>query len=173
MSDTTRIEDTYPGDLQLDQDLALQRREWRWQRAGWGVMVLLVLLALLGFTGFGPFSHTRVAVADPGVVVEYQRVNRFRTSSELRLKIEKPRPDFTLSVPAAVADRVLISQITPEPTATHRSDEHLRLEYRDLQLGEHPLLLTIEYEPVRVGRLRGVLLLDDQPAVDLQSIILP
>jgi len=51
------------GDLEIDEDLSFQRREWRVQRGGWVVMAVLILLALLGLTGRGPIRQPTAGTA--------------------------------------------------------------------------------------------------------------
>ncbi len=41
------------GDLEIDQDLAFERRQWSVQRVGWGVGALIIVAALLGCSAPG------------------------------------------------------------------------------------------------------------------------
>ena len=42
--------------LQIEEDLPLQERTWRFQRVGWAIMGLLLLSALAGLFANGPLS---------------------------------------------------------------------------------------------------------------------
>lgn len=47
------------------EDMSLQRKVWRFQRAGWYVLMAIVILTLLGLFSRGPLS-TLEAVSDQG-----------------------------------------------------------------------------------------------------------
>jgi hypothetical protein len=47
------------GDLEIQEDLPFQRREWLVERVAWGVMALLIVAALLGLFGTGPDDRWR------------------------------------------------------------------------------------------------------------------
>ena len=47
------------GDLEIDEDLPFQRREWFAERVAWAVMALLIAAALLGLFGTGPDRRRR------------------------------------------------------------------------------------------------------------------
>src|SRR4051794_40698086 len=74
-------------DLEIEQDLAYQRREWAFERVGWLLLGLLLLAALVGLLGRGPLSNT--TAGDPGgpLRVEYQRFLRHRSTSTLRVHL--------------------------------------------------------------------------------------
>ncbi|HEX3159523.1 MAG TPA: hypothetical protein VHQ45_13460 [Gemmatimonadaceae bacterium] len=84
------------GELQIDQDLDFQRREWRVQRLGWWVMGLVLVLALGGAFGRGPLAHATLGTPGGPLRVEYDRLARHGAKSELRLHLG----------PAAVSDGV-------------------------------------------------------------------
>lgn len=70
------------GSLQLHEDLAHERREWKLQRVGWALMALALLAAVLGLFGHGPLSETASASADGALTVRHQRFERYQAPSE-------------------------------------------------------------------------------------------
>src|SRR6186997_936936 len=58
--------------LEIDEDLALQRAEWRTGRAAWIGFAALLLAGLAGLFGSGPISHG--AIRGQSVGLEYERI---------------------------------------------------------------------------------------------------
>ncbi|HEU4684777.1 MAG TPA: hypothetical protein VFS39_09785, partial [Nitrospira sp.] len=104
------------GDLDIHQDLAFQRRSWRLQRVGWGVLAVIALAGLLGLFGQGPFSRTTAADPSLPFSVEYDRFARFRSPMILRILLNEehpPRAMLDVWVSRAYLDHVQITGITP------------------------------------------------------------
>jgi hypothetical protein len=80
MPGVTRI-----GDLEIQQDLNYQRREWRIQRLGWVVMRLVILAALLGLLGNGPLSKASVTATDGSLRLDYHRCWHYRNPMTLEI----------------------------------------------------------------------------------------
>lgn len=72
--------------LQIDEDLAFQRRSWRWQRAGWLGFVALIVAGLLGVFGAGPLSRAESSGA--GLRIEYDRFARTQAPTSLVIHID-------------------------------------------------------------------------------------
>lgn len=104
-------------DLQIDADLAHQRREWRAEHIGWWLMALLLSGALLGLFGDGPVG--KASVGEPaGLMVEYDRLQRSSAPTEWRLHIDAGLVrDDTVRVrfDQVLIDDIQIDSIVPEP----------------------------------------------------------
>ena len=74
---------TRVGDLELDQDLGFQRREWSLQRIGWWALTGFVVVASLGLFGGGPLSRGRVGDPGAAVWIEYERFVRVGARARL------------------------------------------------------------------------------------------
>ena len=74
-------------ELEFEQDLSFQRREWSIQRAGWLVMATIVIAGLIGLFGAGPLSSAN-AEAGP-LQLQYSRFERRHAPSELD-RVAKP-----------------------------------------------------------------------------------
>lgn len=85
------------GDLELDQDLAFERRQWHVQRVAWVLMLLFLAAACTGVFGLGPWSSGQVASGDGTLVVDYERFVRRQMDQ-----------DIVLSVTAAQGDTVVV-----------------------------------------------------------------
>lgn len=121
-------------DLQLDEDIAFQRREWVAQRVGWGLMNLVVLLALLGFFGPGRFSSALAGKEHGSLWVEYNRWARFQTPQRLHLHWTARAADADGVVRIWVNKDYFVGntleQIVPEPTRTLTGHDRITFEFQ-------------------------------------------
>ncbi|MEX2219745.1 MAG: hypothetical protein WD749_13410 [Phycisphaerales bacterium] len=161
---------TGSGALEVAEDFALQRKQWRVERALWAVMGLVAAAALLGGFGRGWLSHGR-AVGD-GVVVEFDRLPHVETEtlvvvrwgpgagdSEERVRAgpaegaegdaEKDGGEVVLVLPAGYLERVRVERVEPEPSRTEVSASETR--YILAARGGGVARLTVT--PMKVGRM--------------------
>lgn len=67
--------------------------EWRWERIGWALLVVIVLAEMAGAFGGGVLARTE-AVAHEGDAryeVQYQRFNRYTAVTSAYVSVEAPR----------------------------------------------------------------------------------
>ena len=62
------------GELQIDEDMDFQHKEWIAERWGWRIMALVLLAGLLGLFGQGPLSDK--TVQSGSLLVQYGRFER-------------------------------------------------------------------------------------------------
>jgi hypothetical protein len=138
--------------LQLDQDIDLQRREWRVQRVGWYGLATFVLAALLGVFGKGPLSHA--AAGASGLSVEYERFVRAGAPSRLTIEIP-PAPGGTLpqlSISRDYVDAMTITHILPSPAASELRAGDALFSFERGDTARSPFTVEIEVEPRGMGR---------------------
>lgn len=150
--------------LEVDQDLAFQRRSWVVQRVGWGLMALVVLAAVAGLLGSGPLSNARAEV--PGLMtLEYHRFARLDTGETLRLSL---RPAATagdtvrLSLTQAFLGAVRIETVQPPPARVEVGDGRLVYVFPVAE-PRVPMVVTFAYQPREVGAAHGVVGLESTP----------
>ncbi|MFB3818962.1 MAG: hypothetical protein ACE147_14960 [Candidatus Methylomirabilales bacterium] len=139
------------GGLQLDQDLRFTARAWRFERAAWTAMAVVILAALAGVTGGGWLSRAKVEA--PGLAAEYERFLRYQTATSLLVTLRRERPEET-SLDLVVDPQLLrgfkVRQVFPEPQAT--TQEHGGTRYAfPLTASEQDVTVRLELEPDRPG----------------------
>jgi hypothetical protein len=151
-----------------------QRREWAVQRAGWGVLWVILLAGVLGLFGRGPLSRAR-ATDERGWQVEYDRFGRDLTPGTLVITIPagaEPRDTAMLWLDRGFVDAVKIRLVTPEPVAVSATSN--RLEYRFLTHAEAGALhITFELEPQRVGWIEGRAGAPGTPGIPFHQLVYP
>lgn len=114
-----------PG-LEVDEDLAFQRKEWAAERVGWAAMGLLVAVALTGVTGHGPASAATAGERNGGFWVEYQRFARYQTIENMVVHVARDAVKgnrVRLTLDAATIQQIEIPEITPRPLSEHATGE--------------------------------------------------
>lgn len=156
--------------LQIQEDIAFQRRSWQVQRVAWGLMALMLLAGLLGVFGSGPLSHATAAV--PGLVrVEYQRFARYDTPDTLTIHLEPGAtagPQVRVGIDRQYLDHSKIDSVLPPPRRVHAAGDRLVYEFDVAEPGR-PLMIAFLLEPQQIGRLLGRVTLEREAAMDTVS----
>lgn len=106
------------GDLELEQDLKFEKKEWTAQRLGRAMMGLIVVAALLGLFGGGPLSLTEVKHPDGDFSLTYERFGRRGTTSNLIVEIDPKTVsggEATLWLSTAYLDNLRLENVHPMP----------------------------------------------------------
>lgn len=159
-----------PGGLQIEQDLALQRKEWRIQRVLWWVLVLVLLLAMLGLFGnSGPLNQ---AVAGDGTLkVEYQRFGRYQTAGRFQVTAGGGSRALQLMLDGDYWESVRIDRVTPEPASVQGGGRALTYTFHPAVTG--PARITLHVTPQHAWRHRGRVGLPGGPWVEFTQIVYP
>ena len=148
--------------LEIDQNLAFQRREWRVQRLGWGLLGAFVLAAALGLFGNGVLSRAEIHAADAALSIRYERFIRAGAPTRLTVLVRGPGP-LELHMSRDYFDRLTIDRITPEPASLDVGSDEVRLTFR--AGGTDTSTILIDAEPRRAGRYHGAFRVSSGPTV--------
>ena len=162
------------GDIELDQDLDFEYRQWRVQRAGWVVMVVIVVAALIGLFGTGPLSSS-VAGSDDSVTVAYERFIRRQGEAELTIGIaggQATEGQVELWLDAAYHGEIQIQQISPEPEEVRSSGDRVTYVFA-VDDPAAPVEMSIQFMSPDMGRLQGEVGIGDQPGVSFTQFSYP
>ncbi len=165
----------YVDDLQVDQDLEFQRREWKLERTGWLIMGLLVLAALLGVFGSGLLSGAVAGSPNGQLQVGYQRFARQQTTSELQVRVQPgavQEGKARIWVDAAYLESFQIERILPEPESVEVSPERLTYVF-DVRNADRPMEVVFFGLPQKVGWRTGRAGLDGGQEVTFGQLIYP
>ena len=107
------------GDIQVNEDLSFLRKEWRFQRIGWILMLLFVLLGISGALGRGPLS--KVSEGDENsLAVSYEGIIRHGADTQLEIVAGRALRSDTLRlyVTAGYLKAFEVRNIIPEPISS-------------------------------------------------------
>jgi len=134
--------------LEIHEDLTFERREWRVQRVGWGVLALLLLLGLLGAFGNGPLSH---ADASAGALrVSYERFAHAQAPTTVIIRVSSPGTDpVRIAIDHEYLDTLSVDHIRPTPLRAESNGDDAIYEFAGPSAGE--LRITLDGTPQKPG----------------------
>lgn len=142
--------------LDLEQDPAFQRREWRVETVGWAVLAAFMVAALAGLLGNGPVSWSQLGSPDGALEVSYQRVAHLDADDTVRVVVQpqaiaRDRAQVWLS--GTWVEAVEVRRVTPEPSQQVARPGRLGLVL-EAPSGQ-PVELTLAVRAQRTGWTEG------------------
>jgi hypothetical protein len=159
-------------DLQVDEDLDFQRREWAFQRAGWVVLLLLVVAAALGLFGSGPLSDALAEDGSGTLRVEYERFARFHGPATVKVELgpgSVTQDEARLVLSRRFVERIAQLEIAPEPDQAEMGADTFTYVFRAREPGS----VTLRYLPDHFGTLDTTIAIEDGPAVEISQFVYP
>ena len=163
------------GDVEVEQDLTFERRSYRAQRIGQGLLAAFVLAAIAGFFGNGPFDRAKAADESGGLRVEYPRFTRRLTDWEMVVEVGPAAAqgrEFQLWFDRSFAERFTLEGALPEPLDTAVDGDRVLLRFRR---EEDPAAARVRcvVRPLQSGRGEMQLGVVGGPAVTLRYFVYP
>lgn len=168
MTDDEQASRRYP----VHEDMHLQRRVWRFERAGRYALLVLVVAALAGLFGNGPLSQGAVESADGRVQVEYQRFSRSGAVDSLRIRVQGTAGEpLQVLLGGSLFREASIETLQPEPLASLSQGRALLLRVGTGADGVATLYLTLRADTV--GTLDGLVRAGPTSAVRFSTFVYP
>jgi hypothetical protein len=107
--------------LHAGDDLEFEKIWWRVEVGIWVFLVLFIGTAATGLLGRGPLAKEKVSSADGRLVVNYDRISRFKTPSETIVQIspgEVKDHEVSLWMNDTILKHLGLSQVVPQPERT-------------------------------------------------------
>jgi hypothetical protein len=156
MAQHSRDKGPQPRGLKDEEDLAFQRLEWRVQRVGTLILVLIVLAAALGAFGGGPLARGSAHTPDDTLQLRFERFVRREAPTTLEVDIATGASavdEQTLSLSRAYVDAISIGHVTPAPLRVEQDALHVHFVFRRRANG--PLRIRFDLTPSAAGRIRA------------------
>ena len=157
------------------EDIGFQRRQWRVERFGWAVMVVVIGAAIAGvFGGGGLIAHTTASDSARSTEVQYARFARYASPTTLDVNVAASASGRPIRV--RVSDRYLsamkVRAITPPPTSTAIADrQHVFVFERTAPSAS--AAIRFELEPAEIGRHHGSITVDEAAPMFFTQFIYP
>jgi hypothetical protein len=159
--------------IDLSDDLAFHRANWRAERIGWGLILVIILAGVLGLTGRGPLGTA--TVGDTTLFVDYDRVMRNDAPGKARIRIGPPVTNDTiihLWVSREMLAACSLQRVVPMPLRTTGASDRTIFDFR-VQPGSDSVIVAFDCMPRTTGRHHGTIGVDGGPSVQLSSVVLP
>jgi hypothetical protein len=125
------------------EDISLQRKVWKFQRAGWYVLVTVVILTLLGLFSRGPLSTLETVSEQGDLKVEYERFHRGGGANSMVIQATgQPGRELTLLISKPMLDGFSIESIQPQPASSMGSAQGLSLTFPTDKSGQVTLFIS-------------------------------
>jgi hypothetical protein len=159
--------------IDIDEDMAFQRRTWIAERIGWSLFGLVLVAAALGLFGTGPLAETEATSPDGSVGLRYERFARTATETGMTAEIDAaPQVDgiFRLRLGPELSERYLLVRVQPEPRRMLLEGRAIVLELAAEPSGR-PTSLRLWLKPDRPGLIQSeVGLVGGQPLAFWQLV---
>ena len=160
--------------LERDQDEDVLRREWRFERAGWFMLALLLAAGLGGAFGNGALASASVSSVNGAAVLRYDRFIRHGAPTTMELRLA-PTTGVDSVIVVSLDDeylaRMSIDRVTPEPLRVRASGE--RVDYHLLRLDQsRSMVIRFSMQAGTMGTRRATLGTDHGP-LEFHQFVLP
>ncbi|EJL05803.1 hypothetical protein [Pseudomonas chlororaphis] len=170
--DDSAEDDLLPRSQPIQEDMALQRKVWRFERVGWYALVVIVLLTLAGLFSRGPLSTRDISSADGSLRVEYQRFLRNGATDSLTLHLRGgARQLLEVEIAGELLQGFSVQALQPEPLKASSAGAGIRLWLRADADGQARLYLTLL--STGVGFYDSRIRLADHPPLSIFQFIYP
>jgi hypothetical protein len=155
MKDDAEHTDAHSREYPIREDMAYQRKVWRFERYGWYGLVLLILLALAGLFSGGILSAKNVRSQDGEVRVEYEMFHRNGASEPMKITV-KGAADSTVEVAleGELLEGFTVETLLPEAVRARGDSQGIRLWVRTDSQGQASLYLPLRSNGVGLFRSR-------------------
>lgn len=159
-------------DLDINEDLPFQRKEWIAERIGWVAGLIILALALIGLFGGGPLAMATVSDDSDTLSVEYDRIVRKLSPTDLAISVPAEQPEVSLWIDRSFLDRVTVEGVAPEPQEVVAGGG--RVVYRfAVEPSGTPVVIRFSFEHEHMGLIDTRLGLIDGPALAFRTLVLP
>jgi hypothetical protein len=137
--------------LRDELDDRFKRRQWRVQRAGWALLLLIVVLGMLGVFGTSPLAGKIEAVEAGGAryELEYPRFTRYQHHDRIHLRVDAPDAggeELKVAFAAPLVENAHVGSAFPQPDGSGWDASGAVFTYK-VEDWSRPIVLTFEYEP--------------------------
>jgi hypothetical protein len=162
------------GDLEINQDLRVQKRMWKIERIGWVAMAIIVLLGAAGLFGHGPASYTTAGEESGPLQIEYERFGRHQSQSRLSLHVHTLPTEGPVSfwINSAYLKNIEIQDMTPLPLKTTITGDGV-LFHVDAAEQETPGLITLYFQFHSIGWLTGEFQMPGASSLKIRQFVYP
>jgi len=133
-------------------------------------MSLIFIGCALGAFGDGPLSRAEAADPSGGLRVEYDRVVRYGTTSQLQVFTVSNGDAVTVTIDRVLLDAFHVRQIVPSPQSTRLAGSGVEFVFAKDTSATAPIVF--EFESMKAGGVRGMIR-SGGSAVALRQFILP
>ncbi len=168
------VEDSVPkinAEVAVGEDLAFQRKWWKFEGVMWWVISFLLLLNFAGVLGRGPAAHA--TLSNEAMLVKYERVERTGTPSILEVQFQPStfgKGQVRLHVSQSVVDELGAQRVIPSPSDTSVGRGGLTYTF---SADEAPGAVQFALQPSKRGIFHFTLQIPGTPPLSARVVVMP
>ncbi len=159
--------------LQMEQDLPFQYRQWRWERTGQVLIACCIGAALLGLFGHHPLGSVTQQTTDGTFSIHYDRFARVGRADSLLMRLEPGAQGDGLAsiwLDREYLDALTLTTVSPTPIRTEARKNGQAFIF---QTDGNPFTATFSVQFQTAGTARGRIRADDGDALIVQHFVWP
>lgn len=154
------------------EDIRLQRKVWRFERAGWYVLLVVVVLTLAGLFSKGPLSDVQAISPEGDLDIDYERFHRNGSAYGMVIRARgQPSQPVSILISHPMMDGFSIESIQPQPERSMGTTDGLRLTTPADEQGRATLYITWRSEGV--GRFKSTVSIPGGGQIVINQFIYP
>ena len=164
-----KIDDT----VAVGEDLAFQRKWWRFEHVVWIFFVLVLLADVLGVFGRGYFSKAELRAPDQSLFVKYERTERASTPSIMTIEFGPTAVHdgkVQLFVSESLIKKLGNQRISPQPAGSVLSQQGITYTF---PITSTPAIVEFAMQPSFPGIHTFTLQVPGSPAVESRIVVVP
>jgi hypothetical protein len=158
------------------EGIGYQKAEWKVQRIGWAVMLILVLASLIGALGnSGPVAKASLQPADGTFELRYTRLQHHHAPASLEFDISPAvvqNGEVQIWMDADYAKTLSIESIIPEPDGVEVGPERVLYTFK-IEAGDAPFAIIYQYQHDGYWWLEGRVGVENGGSVNVRQFIFP
>ena len=158
-------------EVAVGEDLAFQRKWWRFEHVAWTVLALMVVADLLGAFGRGPLANAKLR--NDSMEVKYERVERSNSPSIMRIEFAPEAihdGTIQLFVSESMVDRLGNRRIVPEPKSSTIGNGGITYEFAANGV---PATVQFALQPAKPGHERFTVGVPGQTSISAGVFVMP
>lgn len=161
------------GAIAVGEDLAFQRKWWRFEKIVWTFFILILIADLTGLLGRGPLANAKQTAPDGSLQMKYERILRENTSSIVTLlpgENALKNGKLELYVSDSVVKQLGAQRIIPQPEHSTVGNGGVTYTFPATSI---PVTIQIELKPSFIGSHTFHVGVAGHPALTAKSFVLP
>ena len=158
-------------DLQLNEDLRLQQREWHVQKVSWLLLYGLLAAIAFGLLGHGPLSTRHVQGPVGSASLRFDRFMTVKSVNQLTLTLPPANGEVRAVLDAKYLRNIEIREIMPEPEKSVLENEGTA--YIFSADSQRPMRVQFSFEPRNIGMLEGWIAVAGEPRLNFKQFVYP
>ncbi|WP_130834184.1 hypothetical protein [[Erwinia] mediterraneensis] len=150
-----------------------QQTEWRIQRAGYGLLFLVVIAGACGLFSKGWVSNRQISAADQRLTVEYEGFGRRQSTMNMTLHLQQLNgAEYQVVISSEKMNDFQVQTLQPQPDESWSRGDQLILRWQRRPQQESATV-WLAVQPKTFGRLPLRVTLDARSQVTFTSFIYP